>query len=439
MKFIYLLFLFIGLCTGKPGVTEDKVKTKCCIDHPDKPITPLNIANYDCSQLLIHGKNRCNEVWGGGTCIWKNGKVCKNQNIGCKRLPYYETHNQQSIDVGLCKGNCKDQTKCKPSEYEYKELSDTEGQQIRIIKKCNCGECSAIPHSKLVEIPVGKCEGECNEQKSKICQTGIIDNFSNSNGLEVSNPSTLLLTGILSTCSAGVQNGFDHFIDNRCFGHTFTNCFQQGNCPLRHASLRICMRAAQVSLTNTDSLILGVNGAAVWSKGLPSLNFGSWNPDDTLCLDLDLGNLPIDGANILNIIGSVGHLDVVVQDDSAVDYLTLKIQYEDCEKCLPTSTTINTLYHDNGITNYINIKDCDCINMTECHRAEYFEVHYPGTIFETIVDKGQCVGKCSKFLRCAPNKVIYSKIKAPEGSKEISKIDSCACTKIPWNGLAIKA
>lgn len=32
---------------------------KCCIDHENKPSFPLEIVNYDCSQLNDFGKNRC--------------------------------------------------------------------------------------------------------------------------------------------------------------------------------------------------------------------------------------------------------------------------------------------------------------------------------------------------------------------------------------------
>ena len=265
---------------------------------------------------------------------------------------------------------------------------------------------------------------------------GINDNFDVNNGLEASNPSALLLSGYLSSCSSGVQNGFDVFTNDRCFGHTFTNCLQEGACPLQKATLRICLQAAQVSLTQTDSLVLGVNGSPLWAKSLPILNGGTWNPGEILCLDLDLDNLPIDSASILSMVGSVGHLDVAVQDDTAVDYLELKIEYEDCQKCIPVSTSISTLYQESGVTNYVNIKDCDCINVSKCQRVDKFEVHYPGTKYETLVDKGQCIGRCPLFMRCQPDEVSTGEIDGPEGKKKISKIKSCKCSKISWNGLA---
>ena len=106
----------------------------------------------------------------------------------------------------------------------------------------------------VIEVDVGACHGKCTEQQSRECVGGVMDNFNPTNN-ELSNPSTLLLSNYLNGCSAGVQTGFDVFIDNRCFGHTFIGCFQQGNVMLNH-KLDICMQAAQVPLTNTDGMML---------------------------------------------------------------------------------------------------------------------------------------------------------------------------------------
>ena len=447
-----LFFLFAGLSysdiafgkvTGM-GKSEDESegageseKKVCCNNHAKKPIFPSNVANYDCSQLKTFGAERCNEVWGGYTCAWETGKQCKKPVGPCQRVTHYESHHQHSIDVGRCEGLCK-KKECGVTDYSFVEIKTPETiQRVRVIESCSCDKCIAIPNNDIVEIPVGKCKGNCNtKQKTTVCKAGIDDDFDVTNGLEVSNPSSLLLSGFLNGCSGGIQNGFDVFTNDRCFGHTFTDCLQKGPCNLQQAHLRICMRAAQVSLTQTDSLILGVNGNPLWGKSLPILNGGTWNPDETLCLDLDLDNLPIDSASILSMVGSVGHLDVGVQDDTAVDYLVLKLKYEDCQKCVPTSTSISTLYQDSGVTNYENIKDCDCVDVSKCHRADKFEVHYPGTKYETLVDKGQCIGGCQKHMRCLPEEVSTGEIKSPEGSKKISKIKSCKCSKILWNGFA---
>ena len=83
-------------------------------------------------------------------------------------------------------------------------------------------------------------------------------------------------------CSAGVQSGFDIFTDNRCFGHTFSDCFVQGPCPLRRAKLEICLQAANVPLTHTDSMMLGVNGNGLWGQSLVTL-MADHGTQDRLC------------------------------------------------------------------------------------------------------------------------------------------------------------
>ena len=309
---------------------------------------------------------------------------------------------------------------------------------VRIIKSCKCDKCAVNDYNRVIEIPVGKCTSTCDDfESSKVCTSGIQDNFDTTNN-EPSNPSTLLVDGILSTCSAGIQPGYDTFANDRCFGHTFTNCFVNTKCPIKSATLQFCLRGAQVPLTFTDSLILGINGGGLWSKRLTDLNSGTWNPGDTLCDTYNLDDLPIDGTSIINDIQSTGHLDVVVQDDTAVDFLKLNIEYSKCERCIATSTTINTLYQPNNIIEFPSIDKCDCINFTECHRENLLEVHYPGTHFETTIDTGQCVGKCPHFNRCGPKDVSTGLIKTPHGTKKIKKIKSCGCSKIEWNGNAIK-
>jgi hypothetical protein len=427
--FSYLLFLLLSTVYAAPPKLPDLSKERCCLDHSNKPDEPLYIANYDCSQLTPFGKDRCNEIFQGSVCKWGNSKKCKPDK--CKRLSHFESHMGQSIDVGKCSGLCSNNLNCAPTLYSTSDDS----KFSNIIKECGCKECSAVEKNTAVVVPLGTCRGKCEtRQHSKVCIAGVNDNFLTTN-LEPSNPSLPLLSGILSTCSAGVQSGFDIFIDNRCFGHTFTNCVDKGPCPLKKASLEICMQASQVPLTNTDSLILGFNGGGVWSKSLPDLNSGSWNPGDVNCLTLDLDNLPIDGASILNALQSTGHLDVVVQDDTAVDYVNLEVIYEKCQKCLPIRTSINTLYHDNGITNFLNVKDCDCLNVEKCTRAPLIETYFSGTKFEATIDKGQCLGKCQKTHECVPTPKtgeIFDEIAGPEGMVKISKIVSCECQEMKW-------
>ena len=440
---MFFSFFFLFIFSVSVGANESFSKSKCCINKQidDPQSFSLEQLNYDCGQLTTFGKKRCQDVWGGNICIWRNNVNCKPELKKCNRVPFYESHGNTVYDVGKCVGVC-DGSKygCEALSYEYiktyfesDSLDELDGNTVRIIEECGCDNCMAVPKKDVIEVDVGACHGKCTEQQSRECVGGVMDNFNPTNN-ELSNPSTLLLSNYLNGCSAGVQTGFDVFTDNRCFGHTFIGCFQQGKCDVKSAKLDICMQAAQVPLTNTDGMMLGVNGVPLWVISLPVLNGGTWNPGETLCTTLDLSNLPNGGSNILGIVSATGHLDVGVQDDSAVDYLILSIEYEKCEQCLPTQISISSLYTENSVTHFGNIKDCECMNINKCHRNEYFETYFPGTPYETIVDKGQCVGKCPK-MRCVADS-SSGVIKGPYGETEITKIKSCECKPIIWNEFA---
>ena len=457
MMRISVFLSFILAINARPNLNDldsinlDKV---CCVDHKNKETNSnsLDELNFNCDNLTPFGEKRCESVYGGGICNWTEGNKCKEYNLKkCNRIPYYTLHNGIKIDTGLCSGPCPNSNNCEPSLYTYLSIDpDSKISEIpedmisdippnvvlvKQIKDCDCSVCSVVPYNKVIEIPVGRCEGKCDDLVSnKICSSGVEDSYNPTNGLEPSDPSPALITNLLSTCSAGILPGYDIFANDRCFGHTFSDCLVKHVCPLKHAELKICLEAAPVPLTFTDSLILGINGGGLWSKRLTDLNGGTWNPGDNMCLLLDLNNLPIDGASIINDIQMVGHLDVVVQDDTAVDFLKLKIRYDQCQRCIPTSTTIDSLHQGNTVTDFTTINDCDCINFSECHREELFETHFQGTQFEKVVDVGQCVGRCNKFTRCLPREYKVGMIEGPHGSKEIKKIYSCNCSKLQWNG-----
>ena len=153
-----------GLATGN--------KKFCCIDHRNKPSSPPNVANYDCSQLVNFGEDRCESVYGGGVCIWKKGKDC-HPELKCQRVPYYEQHYKNSVDVGRCVGACDDKHKCKPKTFGYVQIKDNkvvdydgkadlQALLVKVVRSCECDDCGVVEANKLIEIPVGKCEGECD-------------------------------------------------------------------------------------------------------------------------------------------------------------------------------------------------------------------------------------------------------------------------------------
>jgi hypothetical protein len=429
--------ILFSLLLSRPSDSDLVESMSCCLDHPNKLLDTLEMANYNCSILTPFGKQRCNRVYGSRVCKWANGGKC-NKNE-CQRKPNYQMHFGKYVDVGMCEGLCKeDETSCGPNAYSLYTVPGTEND-IAILKDCICDSCNAVPITTNLEINVDRCKGNCNDQKDVVCSAGVNDQFSNLNGLEPSNPSSALLSGMLSGCSAGVQPGFDFFADNRCFGHTFSECLNEGECPLRGANLQICMRAANVFLTNTDSLVLGINGVGLWGQGLPALNGGTWNQGEDMCLDLNLANLPGSGANILLDIQMAGHLDVMVQDDTAVDFVTLSLEYEKCQRCIPKQTTLSHFYSNEGVIDFMSAEDCDCVGIGGCERFDHFITYFEGTMFEKTVNVGQCLGKCSNNLRC--NSVFgLTSLKAPEGVRNIKIVEKCDCGKITWNpnGIYIK-
>ena len=388
---------------------------KCCVDHPKKRKNDLVKVNYNCEHLTNFGSSRCNQVLGGNVCKWDICPTLKK----CQRLPHHEQHFNKNIDVGKCSGGCKDDfnKSCSPSEYEYLELKN---KKVKVISDCECLVCAVKEKYGLVKIPLGSCVGDC-QTRNNSCMAGVDDKYSPNNGIEFTNPSLNLLNSAAGICSLGVQTGFDTFIDNRCFVHTFEECIRKDKCPIRKLLLDICMEAAQVSLTQTDSIRLGTNGNGLWGMGLPALNGGSWNQGDNICLTLDLDNLGIQNSVIMD-----GNLDVLVQDDTAVDFLRLNVEYEDCEVCLPTEHRIHTIYGHNGLQHYRHIKDCDCLNMMECHREILEETYYPGTNFEVTLDIGQCLGKCKNGNYCN-REISQQQIKTPYGNQNIDIIKGCFC------------
>ena len=407
---------------------------QCCLDHPFKPLTPPVVANYDCSQLVPFGADRCKAVFGGSVCQWATGAECLQiQPRPCTRVSKYEVHYGQRVDVGECRGACDSDAAdgsrpaCKPKTTVPVQLN---GGAVLVVKECECSNCVAQPQNIAIEVPAGVCKGLCaSAQQPRTCMAGVADSFSTANGPEPSSPSVALLSGPLASCSAGVQPGFDFFADNRCFGHTFSDCLVRGPCPLKSAIIKFCLRAANVPLTSTDGMALGTNGVFHWGIALPTLNGGTWNKGETLCTSLDLASLPGSGANILPQLDVAGELDFFVQDDTAVDFVALAVEYHNCQACIPKTSVVSTLYTAAGAQHFEDVRDCSCVDATKCHREPHFQTFFPGTIFEATLDVGQCIGRCSATVpsKCRPTASVKKDLKAPEGVRTIEIVEKCDC------------
>ena len=161
---------------------------------------------------------------------------------------------------------------------------------------------------------------------------GINDNFAPPT--EPASPSAGLL-GFFAFLGVGAVD-FDPIPTDQFFGHTIT-----GLPPcITGATLEIHMRAGPSFLTNTDSLALEFQGITAtprfeWALRVNDLiDFATaggqtvWTPGSDFTFILDLDNLPPDGQGDTSVIDSMnttGTLDVMVQDDTGVDYMVLTV------------------------------------------------------------------------------------------------------------------
>lgn len=152
-------------------------------------------------------------------------------------------------------------------------------------------------------------------------RSGKRDNFSAAGPAEPANP----------VPGSGSQSFFDQKDPNLTFTHRIA--LGSGNC-LASARLRIRVKALGGQSDN-DFLSLEVPGGQVRNLGLTALNGSPWlssEPPKTLSLDLDA--LPLSGSpsSLLASLNSVRTLDVIVSDDTAVDFATLTVRFCECDR-----------------------------------------------------------------------------------------------------------
>jgi uncharacterized repeat protein (TIGR01451 family) len=155
-----------------------------------------------------------------------------------------------------------------------------------------------------------------------VLTAGVEDDFLTGNGPELSSPNNALLA-YMGGYPVDSQD-FDGTSSNQFFGHTFTD-LPPG---IVGATLEIGLQVISGD-SNNDVIRLAMTSpvapyAFAWSSGLAALAGGSWTTGASQVFTLDLQDLP-GGADILSDINSTNTLDVFVQDDTAVDYITLTI------------------------------------------------------------------------------------------------------------------
>lgn len=166
---------------------------------------------------------------------------------------------------------------------------------------------------------------------------GVDDNYSTTNGPELTMPSVALDNWVLAHYSVPARREYDNQTCDRWLRDTFSNYGPGANGAVRTGKVQIHMRAFGCQ-TYTDHIVIGFALASTsvfdWSprlEMLAALTFG-WLPGDDATLCFDLAQLPVMSLSnqlvgLRNVIdrANENHLDIAVDDDTTVDYITVKV------------------------------------------------------------------------------------------------------------------
>ena len=122
---------------------------------------------------------------------------------------------------------------------------------------------------------------------------------------------------------------------NRLFSDRTT--LPTGNC-ISSAVFEIRMRPLR-DVPGNDSIVLKIPGVGgtTWSKSINSLSLATapaypWNPGKPAkTYTWNMGAMPLGGANMLTALNALRVLDVYVQDDTSVDYISLTVVFCPCQ------------------------------------------------------------------------------------------------------------
>ncbi|MEM7536082.1 MAG: SdrD B-like domain-containing protein [Chloroflexota bacterium] len=238
------------------------------------------------------------------------------------------------------------------------EFADMEPGDYRVREEWQAGAVQTYPVGVFHNVSVAADETvedinfgnnkPCENPESDGCSAGVGDNFDVSNGVESSTPSADLLAHAVSNGWPTVTQ-FDATLINRFFLHTFgasdlDTCLS-GDCVITDATFATRLKAGPSGLVSNDTIGFLQDGVVIWSARISSLPGvgGSWNPGDVVDITLDLANLPPNGLGVTNILAALqdGELDVFVQDDTFVDYMTTKVAKCCDEDCINSLDVFN--------------------------------------------------------------------------------------------------
>lgn len=167
----------------------------------------------------------------------------------------------------------------------------------------------------------------CEAPDTKILLGGVEDDFGAENDTASPGPAANAYFASLGV----TPKDFDDRTRNSFFGHTINN-LPTGICG---ATLRISV-CADGNDSDNDALLLDLTGGNfAWNQRFAALTGLAWRTNDCREITLDLANLPPgignSQSNILNSLAD-GQLDVVIQDDTSIDFAELTVQH-----CPPVS------------------------------------------------------------------------------------------------------
>lgn len=166
---------------------------------------------------------------------------------------------------------------------------------------------------------------------------GVDDDYSTSNGPELTTPSAAWDGWVLANYGVPTRREYDDAGCNRWLRDTFSGYGPGVNGAVRSGNIQLHINGYGCE-TTTDHVVIGYSGGPApvhdWAPRmsmLETLNYG-WNPGDDATLCFDLAQLPIiSPGNVVTDIKSViervaeDHLDVGVDEDTTVDSITVKV------------------------------------------------------------------------------------------------------------------
>jgi hypothetical protein len=176
-----------------------------------------------------------------------------------------------------------------------------------------------------------------------VCQAGRADTYATADGTEYPDASGPLLTTWGTLPAHALQRAFDDCERNEDFVQTLSGCALDS--AVTKAVLTLHVKGTPQGETYNDLLILGSGGTLRWGVGMSTLesvrtggNDAVWSETDSATFVLDLGNLPPSEqnpsgypawaqgtTNILPFLAAGHDLDIVLRDDTCVDFLTLEV------------------------------------------------------------------------------------------------------------------